>query len=331
MPTDSRPAIEVVKPGLATSVQDTGRPGYYRVGIPPSGALDQYALRAANLLVGNHESAAALECTLLGPQLLFHAEALIAVTGAEMQPKIDGVVQACNVALRIKAGSTLSFEYVKAGARACLAVAGGIDVPVVLGSRSTYALGAFGGHQGRRLQKGDQLAIGRDRGPAREGTELPERLRTPLAREVALRVLPGLYHHRLTDESARTFFEDSWTVAPEADRIGYRYKQGRPLGFRPREQPFGAGADPSNIVDACYPIGSIQVPAGLEPIILHRDAVSGGGYATIGTVISADLDLIGQMQPNHQARFVSVTMSQALAARRDAQLRLARLREVLLR
>ncbi|WP_114813063.1 biotin-dependent carboxyltransferase family protein [Paraburkholderia kururiensis] len=331
MPTDSRLAIEVVKPGLATSVQDTGRQGYYHVGIPPSGALDQYALRAANLLVGNLESAAALECTLLGPQLLFHAETLIAVTGADMLPKIDGVAQACNVALRIKAGSTLTFDYVKGGARAYLAVAGGIDVPVVLGSRSTYALGAFGGHEGRRLQKGDRLAMGRERGPAREGTELPAALRSPLAREVELRVLPGLYHHRLTDASAASFFEDAWVVAPEADRIGYRYKQGRPLEFKPREQPFGAGADPSNIVDACYPVGSIQVPAGLEPIILHRDAVSGGGYATIGTVISADMDRIGQMQPNHQARFVPVTMAQTLAARREAQLRLARLREVLLR
>lgn len=331
MPTDSRLAIEVVKPGLATSVQDAGRQGYYHVGIPPSGALDQYAMRAANLLVGNFESAAALECTLLGPQLLFHVDTLIAVTGADMRPKIDGVSQACNVALRIKPGSTLTFDYVKGGARAYLAVAGGIDVPMVLGSRSTYTLGAFGGHEGRRLQKGDALTIGRERGPAREGAALPERLCTPLAREVVLRVLPGLYHHRLTDESAATFFEDTWTVAPEADRIGYRYKEGRPLTFRPREQPFGAGADPSNIVDACYPIGSIQVPAGLEPIILHRDAVSGGGYATIGTVISADMDLIGQMQPNHQARFVPVTMPQALAARREAQLRLARLREALLR
>ncbi|CAB3795205.1 biotin-dependent carboxyltransferase family protein [Pararobbsia alpina] len=330
MPTDLIKTIEVVKPGLATSVQDIGRQGYYHVGIPPSGALDQYALRAANLLVGNPEGAAALECTLLGAQLLFHADALIAVTGAEMAPKIDGVVQACNVALRIKAGSTLAFDYVKGGARAYVAVGGGIDVPVVLGSRSTYALGAIGGHEGRRLQKGDRLSIGEANATAREGAELPAPLRSPLGSEVELRVLPGLYHHRLTDLSAGTFFDDTWIVAPEADRIGYRYKQGRPLEFREREQPFGAGADPSNIVDACYPVGSIQVPAGLEPIVLHRDAVSGGGYATIGTVISADMDLIGQMQPNHRVQFVPVTMEQALAARRDAQSRLARLREALL-
>lgn len=329
MPTDTLNAIEVVKPGLATSVQDAGRHGYYHVGIPPSGALDQFSLRAANLLVGNDEDAAVLECTLLGPQLLFRRDALIAVTGAEMAPRIDGAAQPCNVTLRIRAGGTLTFDYVKQGARAYLAVAGGIDVPVVLGSRSTYTLGAIGGHEGRRLQKGDALPIGAAKRAAREGATLPDALRTPLAREAELRVLPGLYHHRLTDESARTFFEDTWVVAPEADRIGYRYRQGRALRFREREQPFGAGADPSNIVDACYPIGSIQVPAGVEPIILHRDAVSGGGYATIGTVISADLDLIGQMQPNHQARFVAVTMADALAARRDAQRRLARLRDAL--
>ncbi|WP_176081628.1 5-oxoprolinase subunit C family protein [Paraburkholderia tropica] len=329
MPTDTLNLIEVVKPGLATSVQDGGRQGYYHVGIPPSGSLDQYSSRAANLLVGNDENAAVLEFTLLGPDLLFQADALVALTGAEMTPKIDGVVQQSHTALRVRAGSKLSFEYVKRGARAYLAVAGGIDVAEVLGSRSTYTLGAIGGHEGRRLQKGDRIGFGAARGAGREGTELPPAMRAKLDNTVALRVLTGLYHYRLTDESAHSFFDDEWIVAPEADRIGYRYKGGTPLRFRDREQPFGAGADPSNIVDACYPIGSIQVPAGLEPIILHRDAVSGGGYATIGTVVSADMDLIGQMQPNHRARFVSVTMDEALAARKAYQHRLALLREAL--
>jgi allophanate hydrolase subunit 2 len=138
-------------------------------------------------------------------------------------------------------------------------------------------------------------------------------------------VLTGLYFHRLTDEAARTFFEDTWVVAPEADRIGYRYRKGRPLTFRERKQPFGAGSDPSNIVDAGYPYGSIQVPGGLEPIILHRDAVSGGGYAMIGTVISADMDRVAQMQPNNQARFVEVNMDTALQARAEYKKRLAQL------
>lgn len=329
MPTDSLDVIDVLKPGLSTSIQDAGRQGYYHVGIPPSGSLDQYSSRAANLLVGNAEAAAVLECTLLGPELLFRADALIAVTGADMTPKIDGVGQACNVALRIRAGSKLTFDYPKRGARAYLAIAGGIDAPLVLGSRSTYTLGGLGGLGGRRLQKGDRLAAGAGGGMGREGVRLPAGLCAQLDSAVELRVLTGLYHYRLTDESAATFFEDEWVVALEADRTGYRYKNGRPLRFRDREQPFGAGADPSNIVDACYPIGSIQVPAGLEPIILHRDAVSGGGYATIGTVISADMDLIGQMQPNHRARFRPVTMDEALAARGAYRQRLALLRAAL--
>ena len=111
--------------------------------------------------------------------------------------------------------------------------------------------------------------------------------------------MPGLYWHRITEAAGSDFFEDTWKVAPEADRIGYRFRGGRPLEFVPREQPFGAGSDPSNIVDACYPYGSIQVPGGTEPIVLHRDAVSGGGYFMIGTVISADMDLIGQLQPQY--------------------------------
>jgi allophanate hydrolase subunit 2 len=135
----------------------------------------------------------------------------------------------------------------------------------------------------------------------------------------ALRMLPGLYWHRITEAAGIRFFEDTWKVAPEADRIGYRFKSGHPLEFVPREQPFGAGSDPSNIVDACYPYGSVQVPGGTEPIVLHRDAVSGGGYFMVGTVISADMDLIGQLQPHTPAQFVKVTMDEALMARKDRQ------------
>jgi allophanate hydrolase subunit 2 len=135
--------------------------------------------------------------------------------------------------------------------------------------------------------------------------------------------------HRLVDAAVEQFYEDTWTVGSEADRIGYRFKDGHPMQFVEREQPFGAGSDPSNIVDACYPIGSIQIPAGKEPIVLHRDAVSGGGYATIGTVISADLDLIGQMQPNYKARFIPITMEEALDARKVVQERLIKLKSYL--
>jgi len=321
--------IKVLKPGLATSIQDLGREGYYHLGIPPSGAMDSYALRAANLLVGNAAGAAALECTLLGPELLFAEDALVALSGARMTPRLDGAEMPLDEAFGVRAGQVLKFDYLKAGARGYLAVAGGFDVPEVLGSRSTYTLGGLGGFQGRRLAAGDELAVGTPATGVKPGVRLPGDLVPACGGEVILRVVPGLYHHRLTADAAEVFFADTWTVGSEADRIGYRFKGGRPLQFTPREQPFGAGSDPSNIVDSCYPIGSIQVPAGLEPIVLHRDAVSGGGYAMIGTVISSDLDLIGQLQPNQKARFVAVTLEDALAARRVYRERLQRLEQVL--
>ena len=322
-------AIEIIKPGLASSIQDAGRPGYYHLGIPLSGALDQYALVMANLLVGNDEGAAVIEATLMAPEMVFDADAVIAVTGAEATPRINGVNAERNTALALTAGDRLGFDFMRLGARLCIAVAGGIDVPLVLGSRSTYTLGAIGGLAGRKLRAGDRLAIGTPGARAKAGRSVPAGLVAAVPKEVELRVLPGLYDHRLTEASTAAFFSDTWSVAPEADRIGYRYRNGRPLEFIARQPPFGAGSDPSNIVDAGYPYGSIQVPGGLEPIILHRDAVSGGGYAMLGTVISADMDRIAQMQPNNKAHFVKVTMQQALAARAERHARLDRLRSAL--
>ncbi|WP_394164954.1 5-oxoprolinase subunit C family protein [Neptunomonas phycophila] len=322
-------SIKVVKPGLATSIQDTGREGFYHLGIPPSGALDQYSMKMANLLVNNNEGDAVFECALLGPELIFECNSIVAVCGARMQPKLDGEPMPLDTAFSVKQGQTLSFNYPTAGARAYLAISGGVDVPVTLGSRSTYTLGSLGGFKGRRLEAGDTIAIGTPVKSAIEGKSVPQTLLPSLAKEVSLRMIPGMYIHRLVDAAVEQFYEDTWTVGSEADRIGYRFKDGHPMQFVEREQPFGAGSDPSNIVDACYPIGSIQIPAGKEPIVLHRDAVSGGGYATIGTVISADLDLIGQMQPNYKARFIPITMEEALDARKVVQERLIKLKSYL--
>jgi biotin-dependent carboxylase-like uncharacterized protein len=309
-------AIKVSKPGLATTVQDLGRPGYYHIGIPLSGGMDRYALAVANLLVGNAEGAAVLEAVFMGPELDFTEDASVAITGAELPPKLDGVPRETWTSFKVKRGQRLSFDFLKEGARAYIAVAGGIDVPVVLGSRSTYTLGALGGFNGRKLEAGDDLPVGTVATGFKEGRTVREALRRlPTASPTELRVIPGLYWHRITDAAGQRFFSDTWKVAPEADRIGYRFKGGKPLEFVPREPPFGAGSDPSNITDACYPYGSIQVPGGTEPIVLHRDAVSGGGYFMIGTVISADMDMIGQLQPNTAVRFVKVEMDQALAAR----------------
>ena len=319
-------ATKVNAPGLATTVQDLGRPGYYHLGIPLSGGMDRFALRAANLLVGNDEGAAVLEAVFMGPELEFTTDATVAVTGAELPPKVNGELRETWTSFRVKAGQVLSFDFLKKGARAYIAISGGIEVPVVLGSRSTYALGALGGHEGRKLQAGDELPVGMSSKSVKEGTSVPAALRRGPTNTAELRMLPGLYWHRITDGAGKQFFEDTWKVALEADRIGYRFKGGKPLEFVPRTPPFGAGSDPSNIVDACYPYGSIQIPGGTEPIVLHRDAVSGGGYFMVGTVISADMDLIGQLQPNTPTRFVKVDMTTALAARHERAAMLEKVR-----
>ena len=322
-------ALEILKPGLSTTVQDLGRPGYYHLGIPESGAMDKFSLAAANLLVGNPEGAAALEAVFQGPEIRFDRDAVVAVCGAHMAPKVDGADEPNLTSFTVKSGQTLSFGFLKSGARAYIAVAGGVDVPPVLGSRSTYPLGALGGFEGRALKAGDRVNVGTHSGRATPGRSVPAKLGFEVRGTPELRVLPGLYWHRLTEEAGKAFFEDEWKVAPEADRIGYRFRGGRALSFVARKPPFGAGSDPSNIVDSCYPYGSIQVPGGTEPIVLHRDAVSGGGYFMLGTVISADMDLIGQLQPHQPTRFVKVDMETALKARAERKAMAAQVKESL--
>ena len=322
-------AVNVIKPGLLTTIQDLGRPGYFHLGIPMGGAMDRMALRTANLLVGNDEAAAGLEAVFMGPELEFTQDALVAVTGADIPIFIDEIEQPGWTTLQIKTGQRLGFGYLKSGARAYIAISGGIDTPLALGSRSTYAIGALGGFEGRAIATEDALPLGQTSGKGKAGATVSGELRRDLGSPTELRVLPGLYWHRITEEAQRRFFEDEWSVAPEADRMGYRFRNGRPLEFVEREQPFGAGSDPSNIVDGCYPYGSVQVPGGTEPIVLHRDAVSGGGYFMIGTVISADMDLIGQLQPHMPVKFVKVDMDTALQAREDRATLMNRIRAAL--
>src|SRR5215813_8848866 len=193
-------AIKILKPGLATTVQDLGRPGYYHIGIPLSGGMDRHALAAANLLVGNPEGAAVLEAVFMGPELEFDDDATVAVTGAELPPKLDGVPRETWSSFKVKRGQILSFDFLKQGARAYIAVSGGIDVPVVLGSRSTYALGALGGFKGRKLEAGDELPVGSDTTSVREGRTVAKDLRSlPGTMPIELRVMPGLYWHRITE------------------------------------------------------------------------------------------------------------------------------------
>jgi len=319
--------LKIIKPGLSTTIQDLGRPGYFHLGIPIGGAMDRYALRAANMLVGNDEGAAGLEAVFMGPEIEFTEDATVAVCGADMPMMVDGEAVEPWTSFDVKSGQTLSFGFLKTGARIYIAVSGGIATPPDLGSRSTYPIGSLGGVEGRPIAEGDVIPIGGGAGKA--GRSVPAELRRGPGNPAQLRVLPGLYWNRLTDAAGEGFFEDTWTVAPEADRMGYRFRGGRHLEFVDREQPFGAGADPSNIVDGCYSYGSIQVPGGTEPIVLHRDAVSGGGYFTLGAIISADMDLIGQLQPNTPVNFVKVDMEQSLAARAERKAGLQKIRDAL--
>ncbi|HEY9038292.1 MAG TPA: biotin-dependent carboxyltransferase family protein [Roseovarius sp.] len=320
--------FEVIKPGLLTTIQDLGRPGYFHLGIPEGGAMDRAAMRIANMLVDNPEDAAGLEAVFMGPELTFNDDALVAVAGAEMPVYVNGDERSSWSSFPVKAGQTLKFGFLKTGARIYIAIAGGIDTPPALGSRSTYPIGALGGFEGRALAAGDVVPVGKPAAQARERT-LDHGLLAELPKPAQLRVLPGLYWHRLTEGSQQQFFADEWKVAPEADRMGYRFRGGHSMEFVEREQPFGAGSDPSNIVDGCYSYGSIQIPGGTEPIVLHRDAVSGGGYFTIGAIISADMDLIGQLQPNTPVRFRQVDMAEALDARHERRDRLEKIRAAL--
>jgi biotin-dependent carboxylase-like uncharacterized protein len=314
-------ALMIEQPGLLTTVQDLGRPGYYHVGIPQGGAMDQESAQAANKLVGNSPDQGVLECTYMGPSFTVDAPTTIAVTGAAVPVLVNGTTHPAWTRLELGEGDAVKFGVIKGGARFYLAVRGGIDVPEVLGSRSTYSIGRLGGLHGRKLEAGDVVPVGSPTGELPSMREIPESYRPSTSSSQELRIAWGLYDHLLTKEGRRRLIEEEWTLTPVADRMGLRY-QGPGVEWIEREQPFGAGSDPSNIVDAGYAVGSIQIPGGTQPIVLHRDAVSGGGYAMVATVISADMDLLARAAPGTLTRFRAVSMEEALEARRKRAQRL---------
>lgn len=322
--------LRVIEPGLLTTVQDLGRFGWYHIGMPPSGAMDNFAFRVGNLLVGNPENAAGLELTYVGPTLEVTQVTIVAVTGGELPFTINDKPAALWQAHRVEPNDRISLGNITRGARSYLCVAGGIEVPVLLGSRSTYMLGRFGGLAGRKLQSGDQLHIGQlpQHSEARLGRMLDRALIPLPSKTLEVRIIMGMCSHRVTNESLTDFLTAPWEVSTEADRIGYRLK-GPTFQFKEAVQPFGAGSDPSNVVDLGYPVGSIQIPGGLEAILLLNDAVTGGGYTTIGTVIKADLDHVAQASPGSKVHFRAVSIEEALQARRAREAYLAQVRVAL--
>lgn len=321
--------FEVLHGGLHSTIQDLGRPGYLATGMPPSGPADRFALGIANLLVGNDPGErylvgarpgdAGLEALLFGLTLKVLAETVVAVTGADQAPTLNDAPLDMWRAVRVAAGDVLAFRQTRAGARTYLAVAGGIDAPRFAGSRATNIRAFVGGLDGRALKRGDVLGTLPARRPLAdlERRRLRPALIPTYGPRWRVRVVLGPQDDLFLEESVRTFLHHDWKLSPVSDRMGCRYV-GPKLEFKPRPDYLveQAGSDPSNIVDDTIPVGGIQVPGGLEPIVLHVDGPSLGGYAKIATVISADLGQVGQTRPGEITNFQAVSTEEAVAALR---------------
>ena len=296
-------SIEIVDPGSLTTVQDLGRNGYQKYGIPPSGAIDPYSLQLANLLVGNERGEAVLEATISGPTIEFSEETWFAIAGAEWVPRLNGSDIPLWRSVRATKGDRLSFDEVDEGARAYIAFAGGVDVPPVLGSKSTNARAELGGFEGRALRQGDVL----ETGAASDVTpqEIPDRYRPELAFD-DVRVVLGPQDDHFSEAGIDTFLDATFTVQSDSDRMGIRF-DGPPIEH-------AKGAD---IISEGTAGGSVQVPENGKPIALLADRQTTGGYAKIATVIDADLSTLAQMRPADEASFREVSLDVAYGARTE--------------
>ncbi len=304
------PAMEVIEPGLFTTVQDRGRYGFQRFGVPVSGAMDQFALRAANLLVGNDENAAALEMTVIGPTLELKGDAAIAVTGADLTPMLDGSPLPRWEAVRAGAGSRLSFHGMADGMRGYLAISGGIDVPEVMGSRSTYVKGGFGGLNGSALSAGDVLDTLPASGPPRG---MPPGFAAPVyGEEHELRVILGPQDGAFDDEAISALLGSTFTVSLDSDRMGYRL-----------EGPQIAHRESPDIISEGNAPGAVQVSGDGVPTVLMADRGTTGGYTKIASVITADVGQLAQAVPGESVRFAAVGHEEAAAALEEQEAILA--------
>ncbi len=312
---DTRQAsIEVISPGLLTTVQDLGRLGYQRFGVPVSGAMDSSALQAGNALVGNPPDAAGLEITVAGPTLNFLTDALVAITGADLQPvlhrrNLDAWQAPLGMAIYVRAGSQLEFGGRRSGCRAYLAVAGGIAVPPIMNSASTYLTGGFGGYRGRALQAGDILSVGPARGhlPSLAGRSLAPEHRLSYGDHPVVRVVLGPQDDYFTPEAIQTFLSQAYQISTTSDRMGLRL-QGPPLAHKGAQE----------IISSGIPLGAVQVPPDAQPIVLMADRQSVGGYPLIATIIRSDIPLLAQCLPGQSSvRFQAISVEQAQSIHRD--------------
>ena len=301
--------IEVIEPGILTTVQDRGRYGYQRYGVPVSGAMDVFSLRAANILAGNDQGAACLEMTVLGPKLRFLSNTWIAVTGADLSPVLDGESILSRRSVEVSEGAVLRFDGAGDGVRGYLAVAGGIDVPLVMGSRSTYVNGSIGGFEGRQLRAGDILYTPDvDDEVGFVERVFPDRQAVTYGREHEIRVAMGPQEDAFTAEAIAVLLDSAYTVSIQSDRMGYRL-EGPVLEHR-------SGPD---VVSDGSPLGAIQVPGDGHPIILLADRGTTGGYAKIATVIAVDIGRLAQALPGDTVRFRAATVEEGHALLRQQE------------
>jgi len=294
--------FRVVKPGLFTTVQDLGRFGFQRLGVPVSGAMDKFAFTCANMLVDNQAKDACLEVTLLGPMLEVLNEAQLAVAGAEFAVTVDGNVVPLWQTVNVEKGNVVAFVGgARSGCRAYVAVRGGIDVPTVLGSRSTYVRGRFGGFEGRALKAGDVVkAFPREFMKTKR--VMPSELIPTYEKELAVNVVLGPQEDLFAAEGVETFLSSTYAVTLESDRMGYRL-DGASIARKTATEP---------ITDALA-IGSVQVPGNGKPIVLMADAQTSGGYPKIATVTTPDVSRLAQAKPNDKIRFSKISQTQAHA------------------
>ena len=293
-------SMEIIRPGLMSTIQDLGRFGYQASGFAPTGACDSLSMKRANALVGNAPGEAVLEMMLLGITAKFHTACVIALTGADMTPKINGFSVENGTAIRVSAGDTLELSGTRGGMCCYLAVSGGFDVPVIMGSRSTGIRFALGGYNGRRLAAGDRLQL---RAPVPDLPNFQCRRLTTMpvfSKHVVLRAIPGPQDAMFSESELKAFFSRPYSVTNATDRMGIRL-EGEPL--IPKKT--------SDIISDGTVFGAIQVPSGGQPIILMADRQTTGGYAKIATVITADLPRAAQMTPGCTVRFMRVTIDQA--------------------
>ncbi len=306
-------SISVLKPGLLTTVQDLGRPGYQRYGVVVGGAVDAFAARVANLLAGNGDNAALLEIALQGPALRFKADTLVAWSGGDFDAKLGTEPLPKDRPVRVPAGAVVSFGLAPHGARAWLAVAGGIDVPLVLGSRSTYRRAGFGGHQGRPLRAGDVLTLGAGGDWAntilasllaagRAATTWSVRPPTLGAqpKEGFVRAMRGPEWELFTPEAQRRFFAEEFRVTKDADRMGVRL-----------EGPALALTAPRELISSAVNAGVVQVPPGGAPIVLLCSRQTVGGYPRLAAVAAVDFGRLAQLRPGDRVRFEEISLAGA--------------------